>query len=77
MEDHTVMFLFRDGADAWEAKDYLVEQERVEEVQLEGKTYKGNFAEEKEDQGKKKIKKETTKKKKGKKGTITKNKVEL
>ena len=78
MEDHTVMFLFRDGADAWEAKDYLVEQERVEEVQLEGKTYKGNFAEEKDDEGKKKIKKEKTKKnKKGKKGTNTKNKVEL
>merc|ERR1712013_433282 len=29
-------------------KEYLLEQERVEEVQLEGKTYKGKFAESKE-----------------------------
>merc|ERR1712183_1252463 len=67
MEDDTVMFLFRDGANAWEAKDYLVEQERVEEVQLEQQTYKGKFAEHKEvpkeKKGKKKEKKDKNKKK--------------
>merc|ERR1712107_270376 len=41
IEDDRVMFLFHDGADAWEAKDFFVEQERCEEVQLEQKTYHG------------------------------------
>ena len=64
MEDHTVMFVFRDGGAAWEAKEYLLEQERVEEVQLEGKTYKGKFAENKESASSKaKVKKEKKKKK--------------
>ena len=45
VEDQRVMFSFKDGSYAWEAKDFLIEQERVEDVQLEGKTFKGNFAE--------------------------------
>jgi len=65
LEDHTVMFLFRDGAEAWDAKEYLIEQERVEEVQLEGQTYKGKFAENKEPTSKKSKKQE--KKRKAKK----------
>merc|ERR1712111_295932 len=40
VEDSRVMFSFKDGSYAWEAKDFLIEQERVEDVQLEGKTYK-------------------------------------
>merc|ERR1711872_1165707 len=43
MEDHTVMFLFRDGEAAWEAKEYLVNEERVEEVQLEGRHTKADL----------------------------------
>ena len=42
----TVMFSFRDGAYAWETKDFFVEQERVEDVQLEQKTHKGRYSEE-------------------------------
>merc|ERR1712024_198167 len=57
IEDDRVMFMFRDGAYAWEAKDFLIEQERCEEVQLEQQTYKGNFAVEKEDSKKKDKKK--------------------
>ena len=41
-----MIFSFRDGAYAWETKDFFVEQERVEDVQLEQKTYKGRYAEE-------------------------------
>jgi len=73
IEDDRVMFMFRDGAYAWEAKDFLIEQERCEEVQLEQQTYKGNFAVEKED-SKKKDKK---KKKKKTKPKATVEKVEL
>jgi len=65
IEDDRVMFLFHDGADAWEAKDFFIEQERCEEVQLEQKTYHGKYS---KSQGgakeEKKEKKETKKKKK-------------
>eukprot|EP00092_Neocalanus_flemingeri_P082196 GFUD01102855.1.p1 GENE.GFUD01102855.1~~GFUD01102855.1.p1 ORF type:complete len:210 (+),score=102.70 GFUD01102855.1:46-675(+) len=73
IEDDRVMFMFRDGKYAWEAKDFLVEQERCEEVQLEQQTYKGKHAVEKDDP-KKKEKKDKKKKKKGK---ATVEKVEL
>merc|ERR1712203_269254 len=75
IEDDRVMFLFHDGADAWEAKDFFIEQERCEEVQLEQKTYHGKVfkAQLKEE---KKEKKETKKKKK-KKAKKSKDKEEL
>ena len=90
LEPNRVMFSFRDGAYAWEAKEFLIEQERVEDVQLEQQTYKGKFAEdsesdadrykkkkqkEKEKEEKKKKKKE--KKDKESKGKATVEKVEL
>ena len=58
--------IFYSGSYAWEAKDFLIEQERVEDVQLEGKTFKGKFAEfpDKEDAKPKKEKKKEKKKKK-------------
>merc|ERR1711953_1646806 len=66
VEDRRVMFSFKDGSYAWEAKDFLIEQERVEDVQLEGKTFKGKFSEfpDKEDAKPKKEKKKEKKKKK-------------
>merc|ERR1711936_957413 len=71
IEDDRVMFLFHDGADAWEAKDFFIEQERCEEVQLEQKTYHGKVfkaaREKKEKEAKKKEKEEKKKKKKTKK----------
>jgi len=66
IEDDRVMFLFHDGADAWEAKDFFVEQERCEEVQLEQKTYHGKYSKS-QPKEEKKEKKETKKKKKAKK----------
>merc|ERR1711963_495304 len=71
IEDDRVMFLFHDGADAWEAKDFFVEQDRREEVQLEQKTYHGKVfkaaREKREKEAKKKEKEEKKKKKKTKK----------
>merc|ERR1712018_385196 len=63
IEDDRVMFLFQDGADAWEAKDFFIEQERCEEVQLEQKTYHGKYSKS-QPKVEKKEKKETKKKKK-------------
>merc|ERR1712183_567381 len=78
IEDDRVMFMFRDGKYAWDAKDFLVDQERCEEVQLEQQTYKGKFASVKDEpKKKKKDKKEKKEKKNKKKGTATIEKVEL
>ena len=78
IEDNRVMFMFRDGGYAWEAKDYLIEQERVEDVQLEQKTYKGKYAEFPEEDNSEKVEKKTKKKKKKKeRGSPSVEKVEL
>ena len=85
IEDNRVMFSFRDGSVAWEAKDFLIEQERIEDVQLEQQTYKGKYAEEessdaeryKAKKKKEKEKEEKKKKKKAAKAKGTAEKVEL
>ena len=62
------MFSFKDGSYAWEAKDFLLEQERIEDVQLEQQTYKGRYAqEESSDAERYKKKKQKEKEKKEKK----------
>ena len=33
--------MFRDGSQAWEAKNFLIEQERCESVTIENKVYPG------------------------------------
>ena len=72
------MFMFRDGGYAWEAKDFLVEQERCEEVQLEQQTYKNKLYDTGEESSDKKDKKKKKKTKKDKKkGTPSVEKVEL
>merc|ERR1712183_335356 len=70
IEDDRVMFMFRDGKYAWDAKDFLVDQERCEEVQLEQQTYHGKYS-------KNKPKEEKLKKKKKSKGKGTVTKEEL
>jgi len=77
IEDNRVMFMFRDGGYAWEAKDYLIEQERVEDVQLEQKTYKGKYAEFPAEDNSQKVEKKTKKKKKKERGSPSVEKVEL
>jgi len=41
LEDDRVIFVFKDGDHAWEAREYFLEQERCYDVQLESKTYCG------------------------------------
>lgn len=41
VDDNRAIFMFKDGAQAWEAKDYLVQQERCESVTVENKVYDG------------------------------------
>ncbi|KAF8763741.1 LDLR chaperone boca like protein [Argiope bruennichi] len=39
-----VIFMFKDGSQAWEAKDFLVAQERLEVVTIENKEYHGKYS---------------------------------
>ncbi len=41
LEDDRIIFMFKDGEHAWDARDYFVEQERCYDVQLEQNTYCG------------------------------------
>ena len=41
VSDDRVIFMFKDGSMAWEAKDYLVQQERCKQVTIENKPYPG------------------------------------
>lgn len=44
VDDNRAIFLFKDGSQAWIAKDYLVDQERCKEVSIESKQYPGKYA---------------------------------
>ncbi|CAL1269322.1 unnamed protein product, partial [Larinioides sclopetarius] len=39
-----VIFMFKDGSQAWEAKDFLLEQKRLEVVTIENKEYYGKHS---------------------------------
>lgn len=41
IDDNRAIFMFKDGSQAWEAKDFLIQQERCESVSLENKVYPG------------------------------------
>jgi hypothetical protein len=41
IEDNRVIFTFKDGAQGWEAKEFLTKQERCAEVTVEGKSFPG------------------------------------
>lgn len=41
IDDNRAIFMFKDGSQSWEAKDYLIEQERCESVSVENKVYQG------------------------------------
>ena len=59
---------FQDGSVAWEAKDFLIEQEQCLEVTIEQKVYHGKHTEEykKEQKAAPKLKNKKKSKKKGK-----------
>ncbi|KAJ6641148.1 LDLR chaperone boca [Pseudolycoriella hygida] len=44
VDDNRAIFMFKDGAQAWEAKDFLIEQENCESVTIENKVYNGKFS---------------------------------
>ncbi|KAL4713992.1 hypothetical protein ACJJTC_005623 [Scirpophaga incertulas] len=39
--DDRAIFMFKDGSQAWEAKEFLIEQDELKDVQLESQTYTG------------------------------------
>jgi len=41
IEETRAIFLFHDGSQAWDAKDFLLEQEQVKDISLEGQVYPG------------------------------------
>ena len=41
VDDNRAIFMYKDGAQAWEAKNYLVEQDRCFSVTVENKVYPG------------------------------------
>lgn len=43
IDDNRAIFMFKDGAQAWAAKDFLVDQERCQSVTVENKVYEGKF----------------------------------
>ncbi|CDW56864.1 Mesoderm development candidate 2 [Trichuris trichiura] len=49
VDRNRAIFMFKDGAQAWEAKDFLLKQDRCLEVSIEGRSYpgKGSFNNEK------------------------------
>ncbi|KAG4067683.1 hypothetical protein HA402_005455 [Bradysia odoriphaga] len=44
VDDNRAIFMFKDGAQAWEAKDFLVDQEKCESVTIENKVYNGKHS---------------------------------
>ncbi|CAG9864992.1 unnamed protein product [Phyllotreta striolata] len=44
VDDNRAIFLFKDGSQAWTAKDYLIEQEKCESITIESKVYKGKHS---------------------------------
>lgn len=49
IDDDRAIFMFRDGSQAWDAKDFLIEQERCREVTIENKQYYGKHYEQVKD----------------------------
>ncbi|CAH0691814.1 unnamed protein product [Spodoptera exigua] len=41
VDDDRAIFMFKDGSQAWTAKEFLLEQEELKDVQLESQTYTG------------------------------------
>jgi hypothetical protein len=44
IDTNRAIFMFKDGAQSWQAKDFLVDQERCESVTLENQVYEGVYA---------------------------------
>jgi len=53
IDDHRAIFMFKDGSQAWNAKDFLVDQDQCEEVMIENKSYYGKNSEKKKSESQK------------------------
>lgn len=42
VDDQRAIFMFGDGSQAWDAKDYLVQQQQVQDCTIDNKVYHGN-----------------------------------
>lgn len=49
MDDNRAIFLFKDGAQAWPAKEFLIEQEKCESITIESKVYYGKYSNKKDE----------------------------
>ncbi|KRT78565.1 hypothetical protein AMK59_6688 [Oryctes borbonicus] len=49
VDDNRAIFLFKDGSQAWPAKEYLIEQEKCESVTIESKVYYGKYSNKKDE----------------------------
>ncbi|KAK4303294.1 hypothetical protein Pmani_024679 [Petrolisthes manimaculis] len=63
VDQRRAIFMFKDGAQAWDAKDFLVQQKEVKECSIENKIYHGHLTPE----GKKELKEAKAKKSQEKK----------
>ncbi|KAL5020065.1 hypothetical protein ScPMuIL_002957 [Solemya velum] len=70
-----VIFMLKDGAKAWEIKDFLVQQDRCSVVTIEGQDYPGKAAEKKNPDKNRASKKDTESKKKSKESKNDANKI--
>lgn len=50
IDDNRAIFMFKEGSQAWESKDFLIQQERCESVTIENKVYYGPNASEKKEE---------------------------
>lgn len=41
VDDNRAIFLFKDGSQAWDAKDFLIEQQGCKDITIENKVYEG------------------------------------
>ena len=44
VDDNRILFLLQDGSQAFDVKDYLVQQDRCEEVTIDNRPYPGKGA---------------------------------
>lgn len=67
VDQRRAIFMFKDGAQAWEAKDFLIEQQELKECSMENKVYHGRFTPEGQEEYRKTAKKKPKTKSKKKK----------
>lgn len=44
VDDNRAIFMYNDGSQAWEANEFLLDQERCESVTIENKVYQGKHS---------------------------------